>query len=163
MQDYTYKDVVLFSISIVFSMMLLVLPLPQFILIYRPNWIFLMLVFWLLYAPGLTGLIWFWVIGLFQDVIQATPFGMHALSYLFLVYVLSLVSLKISRLPMWQQVLFVFCASFLVRLLCYCIQALCGFPVHISYVFGGIVVDAALWPWVYWLMFSLWGHRLQLY
>lgn len=66
-------------LSFFLAFVLAVLPLPQGLAYWRPEFVTMVLVFWVLNAPNLVG-IWFaFFVGLMVDVLFATPFGVHAL------------------------------------------------------------------------------------
>ena len=121
-------------VSILLALMLLVLPLPTFIQWVRPNWVLLVLLFWVLNAPMLVGLGWYWLIGLFQDLVQATPFGLHALSYTLLVFFFTQLSFRLTALPMWQQLVALMILSVLNAAITYFISIF--FSIKIDFVFG---------------------------
>lgn len=82
-------------VSLFLAFVLAVLPLPPGLSYWRPEFVTIVLVFWVLNAPNLVG-IWFaFFVGLLLDVLFATPFGVHAL-------VLSLVA-WLSRLS-WRWI-----------------------------------------------------------
>ena len=45
----------------------------------RPNWMLLVVFFWVVEVPDRVGLIAIWVLGLFVDVLQAEPLGLNGL------------------------------------------------------------------------------------
>ena len=49
--------------------------------VFSPDWIQLVLIYWLLAVPSVIGLIGSWVIGIIADVTLGTTLGMHALTY----------------------------------------------------------------------------------
>lgn len=75
------NPVLALPLSFFLAFVLAVLPLPQGLAYWRPEFVTMVLVFWVLNAPGLVG-IWFaFFIGLMLDVLFATPFGVHALVF----------------------------------------------------------------------------------
>lgn len=66
-------------LSFFLAFVLAVLPLPQGLSYWRPEFVTMVLLFWLLHAPNLVG-VWFaFFIGLLLDVLFATPFGVNAM------------------------------------------------------------------------------------
>jgi len=163
MHDYVFKDWFFFILSIFLAMMLLVLPLPIYFQWLRPNWVLLVLLFWVLNAPMLMGPGWYWLIGLFQDLLQATPFGLHALSYALLAFFLTRLSFRLSAFPMWQQLLVLIVVSVLNSAITALVSVLFGVTINFALVLLPALTNCLIWPWLYWLMYSLWKRRLRVY
>ena len=49
--------------------------------VFSPDWIQLVLIYWLLAVPSVIGLIGAWFIGIIADVTLGSTLGMHALTY----------------------------------------------------------------------------------
>jgi rod shape-determining protein MreD len=89
---------------------LAVLPLPQGLSYWRPEFVTIVLVFWVLNAPNIVG-IWFaFLVGLLLDVLFASTFGVHTL-------VLSLVAWLARLSWRWVAVFSVWQTSGLVLVL----------------------------------------------
>ncbi len=66
-------------LSFLLALVLVALPLPQFLSYWRPEFVIMVLVFWILNAPNLVGVWTGFFIGLLLDVLFKTPFGVHAM------------------------------------------------------------------------------------
>ena len=89
-------------LSFFLAFVLAVLPLPQGLSYWRPEFVTMVLLFWLLNTPNLVG-VWFaFFIGLLLDVLFATPFGVNAM-VLALVAWLSRLSWRwVAVFSVWQ-------------------------------------------------------------
>jgi rod shape-determining protein MreD len=69
-------------LSLIIAMLLGVLHLPEswpgWLGWLRPNWLLLVIFFWVIEVPHRTGLIAVWLIGLLVDVLYADPLGLNA-------------------------------------------------------------------------------------
>lgn len=75
------------AFSLVVGLLLSVLPLPPLLQDWRPEWLKLVVIFWVMNAPMVAG-IWLAVFsGLLLDVLLAVPLGLNASSLVFIVYV----------------------------------------------------------------------------
>lgn len=112
------NPLVALPLSFFLAFVLAVLPLPQSLSYWRPEFVTMVLIFWVLNAPNLVGIWVAFTIGLLLDVLFATPFGVHAL-VLSLVAWLSLLSWRwVAVLSVWQTsglVLVLVFASLLVK------------------------------------------------
>lgn len=73
-------------LSLLLGMLLSVLPLPDVLQAWRPEWLTLVLLFWVMHAPLWVG-IWTAVfLGYLLDILLATPLGLYASSLAVLVY-----------------------------------------------------------------------------
>lgn len=73
------NPVVALPLSFFLAFVLAVLPLPQALSYWRPEFVTMVLIFWVLNAPNLVGIWVAFFIGLLVDVLFATTFGVHAL------------------------------------------------------------------------------------
>ena len=68
-------------LSLLVSLLLSVVHLPEtwpaWLGYLRPNWMLLVVFFWVVEVPHRVGLIAIWVLGLFVDVLQAEPLGLN--------------------------------------------------------------------------------------
>lgn len=90
-------------LTVVLSLWLDALTLPDWINLAWPEWTALMVIFWVLTAPRFVGVLAAWVIGLFADVVHAQPLGQQALSFAVVGYLCQLFHLKVRVFPLWQQ------------------------------------------------------------
>ena len=61
------------------GLLLSVSPMPQFMEVFRPLWLALLLAFWALYMPHKVGMVTAWCLGLTEDVLYGTLLGQNAL------------------------------------------------------------------------------------
>lgn len=77
-------------LSFAIAFLLAILPLPQALSYWRPEFVTMLLIFWVINAPTLVGV---WVgfgLGLLLDVLLATPFGLHAMMLSLIAWVVQL-------------------------------------------------------------------------
>jgi rod shape-determining protein MreD len=67
-------------LSFLLAIVLVALPLPQALSYWRPEFVTMVLVFWILNAPNLVGVWTGFFVGLLLDVLFKTPFGVHAMT-----------------------------------------------------------------------------------
>lgn len=90
-------------LSFFIALLLTVLPLPHVALYFRPEWIFLVLVYWLLALPERVGIGTAWILGLFLDVIMHSLLGAHAMSLIITAYIIIHWRERLKLFPLIQQ------------------------------------------------------------
>lgn len=89
-------------LSLFASFVLAMLPLPQALSYWRPEFVTMMLVFWVLNAPSFVGIWIAFFLGILLDVLFATPFGVHALVLPVLAYLTRLSYRWVPVFSVWQ-------------------------------------------------------------
>ena len=125
-----------FLFSILIALVLTLLPLPSNIEPYRPEWLLLFLIFWVVRKPETYGLGVVWILGLVLDVIRGALLGQHALGFIISCYLCQQFHQRAHLFSMPQQ-----CILIPLTLLPHFI---------LSYLVYGIL-DQAPNGWHYWL------------
>jgi rod shape-determining protein MreD len=132
--------------TLLFGLVANILPLSGMVLVLRPDFLALVLLFWCIREPRLIGVGIAWFLGLMMDVADGTLFGQHALAYAVLAYAAEYFRRRVLRFPLWQQaaqvaVLLLLCSG-LVAL----VRIVGGAPLpRWSYAVGSLT-GALLWP-----------------
>ncbi|PIZ04280.1 MAG: rod shape-determining protein MreD [Gammaproteobacteria bacterium CG_4_10_14_0_8_um_filter_38_16] len=131
------------------AIVLTIIPLPQWAIWLRPQWILSVLLFWVIVSPEQCGVGFAWTIGIVMDLIIGTPIGQQSLVFVFLTYILLKFHAVVFHSPRWQQALFLgFFAIFNVILR----SLILGFTGHSTHVeLNGLSVftTIVIWPWLY--------------
>jgi len=136
-------------LSLVVALMLTALPMPAWAALWRPAWVALVLIYWCMAAPGYTGVVMGWVLGLFLDVLAGSLLGQHALALAVVAFVAHRFHRQVRVLPVWQQGVSIFGLVFLYQVLILWITGIQGTPVLASAYWTSPLVSMLLWPWVY--------------
>lgn len=75
---------------------------------YRPAFVTLLLIYWVLSMPQAFGPGWWWLIGLSQDLVAGSILGQHALGTVMVGYLCTLSYQRIRNYTLWQQACWVF-------------------------------------------------------
>ena len=67
--------------TLIVGLMLTLMPLPESVDAFRPDWLTLLVIFWAMQMPRSWSIGTAWVIGLILDVTQGTILGQHALAF----------------------------------------------------------------------------------
>ena len=102
-------------LSFIFALILMALPWSATTVIFRPEWLLLVIIYWLLAVPERIGIIWAWCLGLTMDVLWGSHFGLLAFSYAFVAYLILKLHLQLRHYPIWQQAIPVAGCVFLIK------------------------------------------------
>lgn len=144
--------------SLLLSLLLSILPLPNELAPWRPEWVTLVLVFWVMHAPLWVG-VWTAVfMGLLLDVLLATPLGLYASSLVMVVYLSRVTQRWAGIFSIRQTTALVLLLVMAGRLLRYVELSLFGeAPADWSY-FLPVAASALVWPTVL-LSLRRWTQR----
>lgn len=111
-----------------------------------PDFIALLLVYWVTYQPRQVGLGTAWFLGLLMDIADGVLFGQHALAYTLMVYLVQILHRRIQMLSPWQQSLYVFGLLLISLVIMLVIRLAFGAPFPGLIFFASSVIGAVLWP-----------------
>ena len=135
-------------ITIVVAFMLTVLPLPDWLVAFRPDWIALTLIYWAMMLPRTWSVGTAWLIGLVLDVAQGTLLGQHALALCFIVFVTVRFHLLIRVFPLSQLTATVFSLLALYQFILFWVNGVAGVPVSSITYWGPVISGTVIWPFL---------------
>ncbi|MDX1509693.1 MAG: rod shape-determining protein MreD [Woeseiaceae bacterium] len=138
-----------FIAMVVVALMLSMMPLPEAIRVFRPDWVALVLIFFAMSAPRSYSVGIAWLIGIVLDVSQGTLLGQHALALSVIVYVTIKFHLLMRMFPLGQLAATVFALLALYQFLLFWINGVAGVDVSAVTYWGPVVIGALLWPFLY--------------
>lgn len=93
--------------TFVIGLLLQILPLPELLEWWRPSWLLITVIYWVMALPSRIGIIWAWVMGLILDVSLGTHLGVHGSTFAITAYIVLSLSNRLRLFTLWQQALFV--------------------------------------------------------
>lgn len=135
--------------TLLFAMVLTIVPLPGIAEIYRPDWLLLVLIYWMIALPDKVGLGIAWLCGLAMDVLYTSPLGLHALSILVICFVVQRIYFRLRMFPFWQQALVLLVLLIIYRAILIWLR---GFMITSDFGWHHwlpCVVGALIWPWIF--------------
>jgi len=139
---------VIFS-SLLVALILMILPLPETVQIYRPHWVALMLIYWSMAIPERVGLWFAFFSGIMVDVSQGTLLGQHALALIIIVYINLNFYQRIRVMSLAQQAMYVFGLLVMSQVVIVWIEGIMGRPAPILAFFAAPFVGMLIWPWIF--------------
>ena len=142
-------------LTFLIAMLLDILPLPDTLQSYWPEWVALVLLYWVVALPQRVGIFVAWIVGLFVDALQGSLLGLHALSFSLMAYFSLLLYQRIRLFPRWKQSLVIAMLVGIYLLIAFWLKIITE-PVEkqFSYWFP-MVTSALLWPWLFVLLRDL--------
>lgn len=132
--------------SIFIAMSFKIMPLWPSLQAWNPDWVLLIVMYWVLATPYKYGILNAWIVGLLTDVLTGRPLGQYALVYALISYLCLKFYKRVRHFPILQQGGFVFCCLFLAQMLLFFIETIHR-PAHFQGVFILPVVSGTLiWP-----------------
>ncbi len=138
------------------ALVLAIVPLPQWLLWGRPEWVALFLIYWVIALPHRVGLLTALLLGVVVDVLEGAVIGQNAFA-LVVVAVLSVTLYQRLRVfSLWQQACVVFVLVGINQMIGQWVQSLQGAGAGSLLFLLPAFSSALLWPFV---LHSLRGVR----
>lgn len=135
-------------VSLLLALLLSIVPMPLWAQWGRPEWVAMVLIYWVIALPGRVGIAVAWVVGLMLDIIEGAPLGQHALAFSVVAYLSLILYQRLRMFAPWQQAGVVFVLVGLNQMLCHWVQTLSGTASPNLLFLLPALVSALLWPWV---------------
>lgn len=133
-------------LTILSALILSILPMPSLLDYHRPDWLALVVMYWVIALPHRVNLGTAWVAGLLLDILLGSTLGIHALSMAIMAYVAALQFQKIRNFSVWQQALVMGCISLLGQLTVFWAEHLFGVATLNYRLFWASLSTLLLWP-----------------
>ena len=144
------------ALTFVVAMVLAIVPLPDSVPIelgyLRPQWVVLVLIYWVIALPARVGILVAWSIGLIVDVLLGSLLGQHGVAFILVAYIASSLYQRLRMFSLWQQSLIVFAIVGLNQLINFWIESIVGIGDWNMWYLLSSVVSALLWPSVFLLL-----------
>lgn len=138
--------------TLVLALVLALLPLPLFLDMIRPYWVGLVLIYWCLETQDRISLGLAFTIGIILDLLSASALGLHALSLVIIVYLVTRFRARLRFFPPWQQALSVLALLMNDRIILLWIISLRGEPLPSLEFWLPPIVGTVVWPWLFLLL-----------
>ena len=128
------------------GLVLSIVPLPSVLLVLRPAFLVLTVMYWSTMAPLAAGMSLGFVGGLALDVFQGPLLGEHALALSFVTYLALRFNLLMRAKPLFEQSLYVLVAMLAYEVLLWVIEGWTGHSLSNPLRWLHVPIDALIWP-----------------
>ncbi len=148
MESSKLQKIVIFGASFLVGFLLSILPLPSWAAWARPEWVFLILMFWVIEVPEWIGIGTAWIIGLVLDLLSGTVLGQHAFVFTLIAYMVIKFQPQLRNFPMWQQSLTMLVLALFNLVAQYWILGFVGSSPGTWVYWLSAVTSVMIWPWM---------------
>lgn len=140
------KSLSFIVITFLVGFILTVLPLPVFLQKMSPNWILLILLYWVFIDKNHVGLGVSWLVGLITDLLTHSLLGQHALVFTLIVFLVSRFMPRMHVLPLWQQSIYIFFIGLLNLILQSVVLSYSGGKISFAMIVLPALTNIIVWP-----------------
>jgi rod shape-determining protein MreD len=133
------------AISLILALVFAVVPLPEVIAPFRPDWVAVVLLYWSLISPRRYGLMTAFFMGLALDTLSGSLLGQHSLALLTIVYISERFHLRIRVFPASQLAMTVIGLLALYEFILFWVDGVAGRTVPMIERWAPLVTGTALW------------------
>ncbi|HIG40161.1 MAG TPA: rod shape-determining protein MreD [Gammaproteobacteria bacterium] len=138
-----------FIIAMLFSVVALPDSIPWELGYLRPQWVVLVLIYWIIALPHRIGIVVAWLVGLLLDVLLGSLLGQHGMAFIVVAYIASSLYQRLRMFAVWQQSLIVFATVGLSQMINFWVENLAGLSEWDMWYLVSAFISALLWPWVF--------------
>ena len=133
--------------------LLAIVPFPDWAMSYRPEWVPMVLIYWVMALPYRVGIGWAWVDGLLLDILEGSILGVNALSLVILAYVTLSLHQRMRMFTTFQQSGLMLALIGLNVMICNWLQIITDQTVSSNLIFlMASVTSAIIWPSLFQLL-----------
>jgi rod shape-determining protein MreD len=134
------------------AIMLTIVPLPEWAVALRPEWVALTLVYWILTMPRAIGIGVAWLLGLFVDAARSGLMGEHALGLAIVAYITLRLHHRLRLFPLYQQAISVGLMLLPYKSASLWINGIHGYGQESWLYWTPVLTSLLLWPFVFVLL-----------
>lgn len=146
--------------SYIVALVLMVMPMPAFMEPWRPDWLSLVIIYWVMALPHRVGMGSVLVLGLVADILMGSVFGIYATALLIMAYPAIRHFQRIRNYSFTQQAFVVAVLVLIKRVIVYELEHVLNDAVfQLAYLYP-VISSAIAWPWVYLILRKYRRHYL---
>jgi len=149
------KTLLIGFLTVIVALMLAIMPLPEWAVKFRPDWVTLVLIYWVLAFPARIGVSIAWLTGLLLDVSYGTLMGQHAIGMVLVIYVIHIQHQRFRVASLLQQAIVIFFLLLVKQLLTLWVDGMLGRAPDSWLYFMPTITSTLFWPWTYLILRDL--------
>lgn len=136
----------LIYISLITAVLISLMPFDKVILVLRPDFVALTLLYWNIYQPQQAGMSIAFISGLFMDVIDVSIMGQHAIAYCLITFFALILHRRLRLFNAFQQIPAVLWILLSGQGVVFLTGILAGTYIPEWYIFLASITGALCWP-----------------
>jgi rod shape-determining protein MreD len=136
-------------VTLIVGLMLTIMPLPDVVEAFRPDWLALLLIFWAMQLPRTWSVGSAWIVGIVLDVSHGTLLGQHAVALCVIVFITVRFHLLMRVFPMSQLTATVFALLALYQFILFWINGVAGVTAPSIAYWAPVITGTLLCPFLY--------------
>ena len=134
--------------SIAMALLLMILAVPDWLRWSRPEWVTMVLIYWVMALPHRVGILVGASTGLLLDVLEGAVLGEHAFALVIVAYATMLLYQRLRMFAVWQQAFIVYVLVGIQQLACHWVENIAGNPEQNLLFLLPALMSAVFWPLV---------------
>ncbi|HAG70980.1 MAG TPA: rod shape-determining protein MreD [Gammaproteobacteria bacterium] len=140
-------------LSFLAAYLLAIVPFPEWAMNYRPEWVPMVLIYWVMALPYRVGIGSAWVAGIMLDILEGSVLGLNSVSLVIIAYVTLSLHQRLRMFSSIQQSGLVLALVGLNLVLCHWLQIMTTQSVNVNLMFlMSALTSAAIWPSLFYLL-----------
>lgn len=137
-------------LTLLMAYLLAIVPFPDWAMHYRPQWVAMVLIYWIMALPYRVGIGSAWFAGLFMDILEGSVLGLNALSFAVIAYITLSLHQRLRMFSALQQSGLMLALVGLHMTITYWIKVAIEQTDSGSMLFLlGALSSAFVWPWLF--------------
>ena len=140
-------------LSFFLAYLLAIVPFPEWAMNYRPEWVPMVLIYWVMALPYRVGIGSAWCAGLILDILKGAVLGLNAIGLVIVAYVTASIHLRFRMFSSIQQSGLVLVLLGINLFLSHWLEVIAGYTTASDMMFiMGALTSAVLWPALFQLL-----------
>ena len=132
--------------SFIVGLMLTIMPLPDSVAAFRPDWLAMLVIYWAMQLPRTWSVGTAWIVGIVLDASQGTLLGQHALALCCIAFITVRFHLLMRVFPVPQLTATVFPILAIYQFLLFWINGVAGVNAPSIAYWGPVISGTLMWP-----------------
>lgn len=142
------KQFIFVLFTFLLAWILMIIPLPYEWRFIRPEWLSLVLIYWVLKLPRHIGVITAWCVGFVMDSLGGAILGQYAMALTIIAYFTHLLRTRLGLTPFWQQSIVILVLVGFGQLAILMVQWFTLHPPKTPLYWVSSLTSVLIWPWL---------------